>query len=180
MLDQKRSFKLRVIIVAVVTLCVWGHIAWDYFHGGIPTHYILHDDALPGIPNWVGGLILPFFTWFLLYRIHRRIAAYDVPPASEGIRAVLKRFLLAFLVAVSISIFFSFEIDLIDYIMLAIILLALVYPLYKSEYLLGWVLGASFTFGAVIPMGFGSLLALVFFVLFKGSTWVVKKVLPKK
>lgn len=170
---DKLSLKSRIRITAVVTLAIWAHILWDYFHGGIPVHYVFHDDALPGIPNWVGGLVLPFFTWFLLYRIHRRIAGYGTIPASECLNAILKRFLASLSVALSISVFFSFQIDIIDYIMLAIFILALVYPLYKSEYLLGWVLGSSFTFGAIIPIVFGSILALLFFLLYRTSRFVL-------
>lgn len=177
---DKLTSKSRISITVVVTLLVWGHIIWDYFHGGIPVHYVLHDDALPGIPNWVGGLVLPFFTWFLLYRIHRRMSGFEMLPASERLNAILKRFLLSLSIALSISVFFSLQIDIIDYIMLGIIVLALFYPLYKSEYLLGWVLGSSFTFGAIIPIVFGSILALMLFIVYKLSTFVVGFVKTKR
>ena len=48
----------------------------------------------------------------------------------------------------------------------ALFILAFFKPLYKSEYLLGFVLGATFTFGGMIPMGFGSVLALLFFMFY--------------
>jgi len=161
---MKLSLIIRITITAIVTLLVWGHIAWDHFHGGIPTHYLLHDEDLPGIPNWLGGIVLPFFTWLLLHRIHKRIAGTDV--ASKSLRSVIMRFLLAMAVAISISIFFTLEIGLIDYIMPSIFILAFIFPLYKSEYLLGWVMGSAFTFGAIIPIGFGSLFALVCLMLY--------------
>lgn len=171
-MGTKLSRKSRIVITAGVSLLLWGTLLWDHFHGGIPTHYILHDDSLPGIPNWVGGLILPFFTWFLLYRIHKRTEGQEPVPASDTLGAVLRRFWVAFAIAVSISIFFSLQIDVIDYIMLAIFALALVYPLYKAEYLLGWVLGSTLTFGAMIPMVFGSVLALVFYILYQIVTFI--------
>jgi hypothetical protein len=164
---MKLSKRLRVTITAVVTVLVLAHIAWDHFHGGIPTHYLLHDKDLPGIPNWLGGIVLPFFTWFLLYRIHKRIDLTEVPVASESVRKVILRFIAAFFVSVSIAIFFTMEVDVIDYIMGSILILGFVFPLYKSEYLIGWVLGSTFTFGAIIPIGFGSLFALVLFVIYK-------------
>jgi len=163
---MKLPLNLRIGSTAVVTLLAGGHIAWDYFHGGIPTHYLLHDNNLPGIPNWLGGIMLPFFTWFLLYRIHKRIDEAGRAVASESLRNVIIRFFLAMGIAISISIFFTFEIDVIDYIMLAIFVLAFVFPLYKSEYLLGWVIGSAFTFGAIIPIAFGSIFALVFFMVY--------------
>lgn len=177
---MKLTLRLRILITTIVTLLVWGHIAWDHFHGGIPTHYLLHDDNLPGIPNWLGGIILPFFTWFLLYRIHARIDWPDIPVASESFRDVLFRFIAAFLVSVSIAIFFTMEIDIIDYIMGGIFLLAFFFPLYKSEYLLGWVLGSSFTFGAMIPIGFGSIFVLVLFLLYKIPRTILNYLQSKK
>jgi len=176
---MKLSLRLRIIITAFVTLLVWGHIGWDHLDGGIPTHYLLHDDNLPGIPNWLGGIVFPFFIWFLLYRIHKRIdAGEDI--ASESLRAVVIRFLLAMGVAIAISVFFTLEIGLIDYIMPAIFVLAFIFPLYKSEYLLGWVVGSAFTFGAIIPIGFGSLFALVFFVVYKATRAILNFFRAKK
>lgn len=170
---MKLPLQLRVLITTIVTLLVWGHIFWDYFHGGIPVHYLLHDDNLPGIPNWLGGLLLPFFTWFLLYRIHKRIDGPAILVASESFRRVIMRFLLAMAIAITISFFFTYEIDVIEYIMLGIFLLAFIFPLYKSEYLLGWVIGSAFTFGAIIPIGFGSIFALICFVFYKISRAVL-------
>lgn len=164
---MKLPLKLRVALTLLVTFLVWSHITWDYFHGGIPTHYLLQNADLPGIPNWLGGLVLPFFTWFLLYRIHKRIDRRKITVASESLRAVVLRFLAAVLIAILIAICFMNGIDLIDYIMGCIFILAFFFPLYKSEYLLGWVLGSAFTFGAIIPIGFGSLLALIFFMFYQ-------------
>ena len=166
---MKLPLRLRLLITIIVAFLVWGHVIWDHFNGGIPTHYLLHDDNLPGIPNWLGAILLPFFTWFLLYRIHARIDWPDIPVASESFRDVLFRFIAAFLISVSIAVFFTMKIDVIDYIMGCIFLLAFFFPLYKSEYLLGWVLGSSFTFGAMIPIGFGSVFALILFILYKGT-----------
>lgn len=163
---MKLPLRLRILITTIVLLLVWGHIAWDYFHGGIPTHYLLHDDNMPGFPNWLGGIILPFFTWFLLYRIHKRIDNTEGDVASESLRIVLFRFIAAALVAIAISVCFIHDVKEIDYILGAVLVLAFFFPIYKSEYLLGWVLGASFTFGAIIPMGFGSIFALVFFIFY--------------
>ena len=164
-MNDKLTLRLRTTITVIVTLLVWDHLAWDHFHGGIPTHYLFHDKDLPGIPNWWGGIVLPFFTWFLLHRISKRVnnKIWEI----ENLKNIAYRFLAAFLVVIAIAICFTQEIDVIDYIMASIFLLAFVFPLYKSEYLLGWVLGASFTFGAMIPISFGSLLALVFFILYK-------------
>lgn len=164
---MKLPIKLRLGITAIFTFLVWGHIIWDYFHGGIPIHYLLHDDNLPGIPNWLGGIFLPFFSWFLLYRIHKRIDLSEKPEASESLKLVSLRLFLAMLLSILIAVFFTYEIDVIGQIMLGIFILAFIFPLYKSEFLLGWVVGSSFTFGAIIPISFGSVFALICFVFYK-------------
>lgn len=161
---MKLTLRLRVFITLIVTLLVCSHVAWDYFHGGIPTHYLLHNKDLPGIPNWWGAIVLPIFTWFLLYRIQKRIATSSV---EEHPKSVMSRFFSAFMVAIIIAVCFMNSVDVIDYIMGSLFILAFFFPLYKSEYLLGWVLGSTFTFGAIIPIGFGSIFALVFFLFYK-------------
>jgi len=154
---------IRIVISLAVTLLIWGHIAWDYVHGGIPTHYILHNKDLPGIPNWWGGLVLPLITYFLLFRIQQRIKK---PASKETLQKIGLRFLSGLIFAVTISICYMQDIQIVDYIMGLVFLMAFIFPIYKSEYFLGWVLGASFTFGAIIPIGFGSLLCLVFFIIY--------------
>lgn len=164
---MKLTLRLRIVITAIITLLIWGHLAWDHFHGGIPTHYLLHNADLPGIPNWWGGIVLPFFTWFLLYRIHKRVDGGEMAAASESLKKVILRFLAAAVISILIAVCFMNGIDVIDFIMGTVFILAFIFPLYKSEFLLGWVLGSTFTFGAIIPIGFGSLFALVFFVFYK-------------
>ena len=179
--QETMHFKLgqnrRILITIIITLLVWGHIAWDYFHGGIPTHYLLHSKDLPGIPNWVGGIVLPFFAYFLLYRIHKRI---DAPTSKESLQKMLLSFAASLLVATSIAICFMNEIDVIDYIMGALFILAFFKPLYKAEYLLGWVLGSTFTFGAIIPIAFGSFFCLFLFIFYKVGSGTGNLFKPKK
>ena len=173
MMNDKLSLRRRIGITAVVSLLIWCHLAWDYFHGGIPTHFLFHDKDLPGIPNWWGGLVLPIFTWFLLFRIHKRIDNSEISLRSESLRKVILRFFAAALVAIAISVCFMNGIEVTDYIMGSLFVLAFIFPLYKSEYLLGWVLGSTFSFGAMIPIGFGSILALLFFIFYKTSKLIL-------
>ena len=163
--------KHLVYITLGITLLIWGHVLWDYFHGGIPTHYLFHNKDLPGIPNWIGAIVLPFFSWFLLYRIQKRT---ESKKSANSIRKILIRFLLAAAVAITISVCFMNGIEIPPLILLSILGLGLFFPLFYSEFLLGWVLGSAFTFGAVIPMGFGSIFALICFILFQFGRFVLK------
>lgn len=168
--------KHRLLITGIITLAIFGHIVWDYFHGGIPTHYIFHSNEMPGIPNWLGAIFLPFFSYFLLFRIHKRL---NTPEHKDSLKEVGLRFLAGLLFAITISVTFLNGIEVTDYIMGLIFILAFIFPLYKSEYLLAWVLGSSFAFGAVIPMVFGSILCFVFFLIYQLVRGLKKVVRPK-
>ena len=72
-MNQKLTLNTRIIFTGIVTILIWGHLAWDYFHEGVPTHRILHRQDLPGISNWWGGIVLPLITWLLLYLIQKRM-----------------------------------------------------------------------------------------------------------
>ncbi len=170
------SQKVRILITTLVTLLIWGHIAWDYTHDGIPVHYIFHSKDMPGIPNWWGAIVLPFFTYFLLFRISKRLNQSE---NKESLKLVILRLFGGVLFAISISVSFMNGIDITDYIMGLIFLLAFIFPLYKSEYFLGWVLGSAFTFGAIIPILFGSILCLIFFSIYQ-LVGAIKKVLSPK
>ena len=158
------TLKTRIAITHLVTVLIWAHVLWDYFHGGIPTHYLFHNKNMPGIPNWIGAIILPFFTWMLLYRMQKRL---DKPNTTEIKRKLFLRFIAAAIVAIGISICFSLGIEIPGFVLLSILGLGFVFPLYYAEFLLGWVLGSAFTFGALIPIGFGSIFVLICFILYQ-------------
>lgn len=166
-MKEKLSLNRRIFITIAFTVAVWGHIIWDFTHGGIPVHYILQNPNLPGIPNWLGAIVLPFFTWYVLNRIHKRIDKPNFKGIPETFEKILFRFFASVLVSATIAICFMNSIDAMDYIMGALFVMAFIFPLYKSEYLLGWVVGSTLTFGAMIPIVFGSILAGIFFVLYK-------------
>ncbi len=163
-MKEQLSQKNRLFITGIITMGLLGHLAWDYFHGGIPTHYLLQNKDMPGIPNWWGAIVLPFFAYFLLFRIHKRLNRAE---QKDSVKLVILRFLAGLVCAVSISVAFLNGIEVTDYIMGLIFILAFIFPLYKSEYLLGWVLGSAFAFGAIIPILFGSILCFLFFLVYQ-------------
>lgn len=175
-MKNQLSQHLRILITALVTVLVWGHVAWDYAHEGIPVHYIFHSKDMPGMPNWWGAIVLPFFTYFLLFRIAKRLKK---PKNIETLKLIGLRFLGGILFAVSISVSFMNGIAITDYIMGLIFILAFIFPIYKSEYFLGWVLGSAFSFGAMIPILFGSILCLIFFLIYQLVGVVKRAIRPK-
>jgi len=174
-MKRRIPLNIRILITGVVTLLVWAHIAWDYFNGGIPTHYILHDENMPGLPNWLGGIILPFFTWIVLSFIRRG----EGEDQQHLWKNVILRGMAGILFSVGIAVFFTLGSSVTDFMMLALFLVAFFLPLYKPEYLLGYVLGAAFTFGAMIPMIAGPILLVIVMIFYKLPRWIYSLIKPK-
>ena len=163
------SFKTRLYFTAIVTIAIWSLLAWNYYHGGVPAHHILDRKDLPAISNWWGGLLLPLLTWFLLYRIQKRIFHNDVVKleALKFPMNVIFGFIGAFSFGILLSAFFIFGFsDIPGYMLMGLFLVALFLPIYRAECILGFVIGMTYTFGAVLPTAVGSIIALICVVLY--------------
>lgn len=160
---------MRLYVTGIVTVCIWTLLLWNHFHGGVPRHHILANEDLPSFSNWWGGLLLPLLTRCLLYRIQMRISrqSKEDTVTSEIFKKVLTGFACALLFGILLSTFFTpGYADLCGSLMLALLPLGLFAPIYRAECLLGFVLGMTYTFGAVLPIGIGSILVLLGVVLY--------------
>ena len=168
-MSKGEFFKARLYITGIIALAIWSLLAWNNFHGGIPKHHILARKDLPEISNIWGGILLPVLTWFLLYRIQQRVFKEKDgrPESADFPLSILYGFSSALLFGIVLSAFFSFNYaDIPGYMLLGVLILSNFIPLYRSEYILGFVLGMTFTFGAVLPTLVGSRLALIAFLLY--------------
>jgi len=165
-MNKKLNLNNRLIFTGIVTLLIWSHLTWDYFHGGVPTHHILHRADLPGISNWWGGIALPLLTWFLLYRIEQRINdnKLDVP---DNLGSIGYRFVGALLFGIILSFFFTIGSGIPGYMMAGLVFISFIIPIYKAEYLLGFVIGMTYTFGAILPIGIGAILTIISVLAYK-------------
>ncbi len=157
-----QPFKLHpLLLVAMTSLYIWGLLAFEHFNGGVISHHLLQRQDLPAISNWWGALVFPLLSWFLTGRIYKRVVtAYPL--------AVVAGFIGALLFGVTLSVLFQHQQQqLLSGMMLSLPVLALLFPLYRAEFLLGFILGMSFTFGALIPTGVGTLVVAMSFILHK-------------
>ena len=123
-------------------------LAWQHVHGGVPAHHLLADPSLPTVSNWWGLLTLPLLAWCLLGRIDARRKA---DPAS--VPRMTAAFGCALLYGAALAALFTAGYTSVtDSMALAIFALALFLPLYRAEYVLGFVLGMTWSFGAILPM----------------------------
>ena len=163
-MNERSFFKTRLYFTLLVTSAIWALLAWDHFHGGVPSHHILNRKDMPAISNWLGGILLPLLTWFLLNRAKMRLIGHRVEeskiwwfPANT-----IYGFAGALFFGIVLSTFFTWgNTDIPGYMLMGLFLLALFVPIYRAECLLGFVIGMTFTFGGVLPTIIGSVLALV-------------------
>ncbi len=183
---SKATFsRIRLYATAAVAIIIGSLLTWNYYHGGIPSHHILADKDLPEISNLWGAVLLPLLTWFLTYRTQQRIFHQgDRHVEPSLINQAGYAFTLSLVYGIILSAFFTYgNSDMTGNMMLGIFGLALFFPVYRAECLLGLIMGMTFTFGTVLPTGIGSILTLIAFVLYRGVRpavlYVVKRIRGK-
>ena len=151
----------RVRVVMLVALLELTHLAWEHFHGGVRIHHFLARSDMPAISNWWGLLVLPVLAWFATGRLQKRIALNsDGDAASKLPVNAVAGFAGALLFGILLSLSFTRgEETIAAYLFECILLLALLLQVYRAECVLGFVLGMTFTFGAMLPTFIGSVIA---------------------
>lgn len=162
--------RTKIFLTSVVTALILGLLLWEHFHGGVPSHHVLQRNDLPELSNWLGALILPVLTWILLGRVQTRVrqqVSQPANPENQKFRIYglfLAGLTLAILLVVSFTNNYKFFLDNVPYLFL---LLALFIPIYYAEFILGFVLGMTYTFGAILPAVFVLILAGIGFLVYR-------------
>ena len=136
----------RLILTALALVFEMAHLCWEHTHGGVLAHHLLNRADLPAISNWWGLLLIPALTWHLAGRMQRRLVQRG---ASR--QAVLAGFFASLAYGAALALAFSMGQEIVTYLFLGLFVIALLVPAYRAEYVLGFVLGMTFTFGAVLP-----------------------------
>ncbi len=162
---------MRILITGVVTILILVLLLWQYFHGGVPSHHILNREDLPKISNWWGGLLLPILTWLLLSKIENRISKKDYSltqqTKNQNIR-ILGLFLLGLIFGIVLATSFMNDYKpFLDNVLYIFLILSLIVPIYYSEFILGFVLGMTYTFGAILPTAFILIIAVLGFLIYR-------------
>lgn len=163
-MSEQQLRRLRLHLTALVLLAELAHLAWEHFHGGVVSHHVLNRSDLPAISNWFGAILLPALTWFLTGRIQKRISFQSGgnESAAKLPVSVVVGFLGSLLFGGLLSIAFTNGYETVaSYLFGSMLLAALLLPVYRAECVLGFVVGMTFTFGAVLPTAIGSMLAAV-------------------
>lgn len=153
----------RSTLAALALMAEALHLGWEALHGGIASHHLLQRADLPGLSNAWGLLLLPALAAWAAGSLHRanastRRAAWI--PAASG-------FALALLMGAALALAFQLQLQaLTEALFFSLLALAVLLPAHRPECLFGFVLGMSWTFGAVLPTLVGGVLA--------GLSWVVR------
>jgi hypothetical protein len=156
----------RLMLILFVLLAEALHLGWEASHGGIVSHHLLQRSDLPGISNAWGLLILPALAAWAGRRLPRRRAAMrEWAPVALG-------FALPLLLGAALSLAFQFQMQgVTEALFFGLLLMAVLLPAHRPESLLGFVLGMSWTFGAVLPLLIGSVIA--------GLSWIVRRLVRR-
>jgi hypothetical protein len=163
-MDDRHHWRMRGAVTASVAVAEWALLVWQHFHGGVASHHFLARADLPAISNGWGGLVLPGMTWFLLGRVLQRVATQG----SDSKRYALMGFISALCFGVLLSVFFTLGNEQVTGAMFeSLFLIALVVPIYRAEYLMGFVLGMAYTLGGVLPSIVGGVLSLITLLIYR-------------
>lgn len=154
-MSEKYFNKISIYFISFVLMFVLGHLLWEHLNGGVLSHHLLNSSDFPAISNWWGIAILPILAWFTTTRIKRRISfqSDDISADRKFPKGIIIGFFGMLLVSLLQSVAFEFGYENITmYMALCVLLIGLFLPIYRAECILGHVLGATITFGPIIPI----------------------------
>lgn len=158
--------KLTLIIVSVIPALAL--ILWEYFNGGVATHYPGADSSNLGLSNWWGLVTIPMLTWVALGLIEKRTAkeARD-REASNNITLERNHFVAGLVFGLTAALLWELgQQEYLPYVMLSPWVLSLFLRIYLPETTMGFVLAMMATFGAVLPIVFSVVIQPIGFVIY--------------
>lgn len=185
-MDVAAFSRLRLPLTLAVALAYTSLLVWQQLNGGVPGHSFMARDDLPVISNWWGALVLPSLTFFLTGRLRARLvkAGLDSGVGARGADVALgiagAAFVGALLYgAILAASFATGHAEVSSLLFQSLLLIGLLLPIYRAEYVLGFVFGLTLTFGAVLPTFIATVMATISGVLHltvrRGFTWLMAR-----
>lgn len=139
------------------------HLAWEMFHGGVVSHHFLARSDMPSISNWWGIVLVPALAWFVAGRVQGRSPSgmQGEGAIPENIRRAIPAFAGALVYGGALAVSFSYGLGFEQYLFMGLFAIGLILPIYRGEYILGFVLGMMATFGGILPMIVAAVVASV-------------------
>lgn len=167
----------KIIITGSCILITIALLLWEYTHDGVIVHYVMRSDTMPGLSNWWGLISIPIVSWLCVSLIRYEEAIEKRTALVQNAARASSTLILGLL----ISYFFitNSESLMPVYLTFLLVVLSFFIPLYKTEYLLGYILGTMFTFGTIIPVVAGCILWSLFYLFYKIPRKIVRLVTQK-
>jgi hypothetical protein len=166
-MNEQQLSRIQLYVTALISLAIWGLLLWQYTHQGIPSHHLLNRADLPTISNAWGALLLPALAWLLVGRRHKRHLLERNTENKGYPGSLIAGFVSALIYGGALAFCFYYDYqEIFSYLLQGMLLLAVFFKLYREECLLGFILGMSLTFGAILPSIFGVIIALVFALIY--------------
>lgn len=159
-MNPPNRFPVLLPVAALVFAAV--HLAFEHFTGGVQSHNLLNRPDLPAVSNWLGLLALPLLGVVLGLRIraHTSPARFVGMPLSV-LTALAGAFLYGGVLAASFELGAS---GITSAAFIGLFAVALALPVYRAEYVMGFVTGMTFTFGGVLPLLVAAVVAALSFM----------------
>lgn len=157
-----RNNRFPVLLPVAALAFAAAHLAFEHFTGGVRSHHLLNRPDLPAISNWLGLVTLPLLGVLLGLRIrtHSSPARFLGMPLPV-LTALAGAFVYGGMLAASFELGAS---SITSATFIGLFVLALALPVYRAEYVAGFVTGMTFTFGGVLPLLVAMVVAVVSFV----------------
>ena len=147
-MDARGFSRLRWPLTLAVALCYTSLLVWQQLHAGVPGHSFLAREDMPAISNWWGTLVLPALTFLTAERLRARLEKGGRDPgvgahhtgAHLGVAAAAFGGALLFGAALAVS-FATGHANISALLFQSLLVIGLLLPIYRAEYVLGFVLG---------------------------------------
>lgn len=147
-MTDKSVHRLELYVVVFALLFASAYLAWQATHGGVVSHHLLDQRDLPAFSNWWGIVIFPWIGGFTAWSVRRRAAV-----KADAVNGAIAAAFCALLAGVALSAAFIADEggNAPLFVLLAALASGFIWPTYRGEYVFGFVVGMSFTFGLVLP-----------------------------
>ncbi|ALO44879.1 hypothetical protein [Pseudohongiella spirulinae] len=160
--------RFPILLSVAVILLAAGHLGFEHFTGGVRSHNLLNDPDLPAISNWLGLITLPAIAVILGLRVRTYPAPAPAPAPARLLglpRPMLVALVGALFYGAAMATSFWLGAENITFgALVGLFVCALVFPVYRAEYILGFVVGMTATFGGVLPLIVALVVAVISFL----------------
>jgi hypothetical protein len=157
--------RIPVLLPLVALAFAAVHLAFEFFTGGVKGHHLLNRSDLPVISNWLELLTLPLLGFALWLRIRSHVSREHLVGFP---RSVLAALIGGSIYGIVLSVAFELNATLImNAAFVGFLVLAAALPVYRVEYITGFVVGMTYSFGGVLPLIVAVVVATISFVVRK-------------